>query len=478
MESCLVILTIAILAEEATGFDTPRSCIGDRISSPDHYWSRELKRCLPCTRCNDLQLVTLNGCAPNKDTVCGTIEDLRHQWLAPQYRRSPSPTSEPEVPVVYGQAQYGPKTSSGRRRYSATRRVKENVRNASQRKSEFLKKLQEEEQVMLPLPAKKKSLLLAPQVDNSNDNSNNNNLDGQIRFSADDNKVKSHGDLLHQDLEMIERELLNETFPDQEEEDEDVESYADYVDYGEEVTTPKAVVAATPPSGQKDSYGQVEVTVATTQAASDEMGGQKRFFPPIEYEQESPASSHAHDVFGAVIQDPSHDPEHNKGYADEFNLLTSLLYRHSNDAKNSSKPSSSENTGSSFVLRLEHGLVVVGFLIGFCFVFGIGLIYTKVHQMRRFKLLDNGQGGEASLLSSRNSSIHRGGGSNDSRQSSHTTSPLVSQAHSPQGVLRPLQQQPQGDVRILNESENTHQHSAYVDQRGRTVLRPARELPV
>lgn len=43
----------------------------------NHYWSTELKSCLPCTNCHDQRLITIIGCAPDKDTICGTIEDLR-----------------------------------------------------------------------------------------------------------------------------------------------------------------------------------------------------------------------------------------------------------------------------------------------------------------------------------------------------------------------------------------------------------------
>jgi hypothetical protein len=40
-------------------------------------------------------------------------------------------------------------------------------------------------------------------------------------------------------------------------------------------------------------------------------------------------------------------------------------------------------------LHLTHALIVVGFLIGFSLVFGVGILYTKVVKVRRFKLLDN-----------------------------------------------------------------------------------------
>ena len=56
---------------------------------------------------------------------------------------------------------------------------------------------------------------------------------------------------------------------------------------------------------------------------------------------------------------------------------------------NPSKDNDNENGGG---LRLEHGLVVVGFVIGFGFVFAVGLVYAKVQRVRRFKLLDNANG--------------------------------------------------------------------------------------
>ena len=40
----------------------------------------------------------------------------------------------------------------------------------------------------------------------------------------------------------------------------------------------------------------------------------------------------------------------------------------------------------------DSGLVVVGFVIGFGFVFAVGLLYAKVQRVRRFKLLDNASG--------------------------------------------------------------------------------------
>ena len=50
-------------------------CTAEGKSS--HYYSKDLKKCLPCTVCHDQRLITLLGCGPDRDTHCGTIEDLR-----------------------------------------------------------------------------------------------------------------------------------------------------------------------------------------------------------------------------------------------------------------------------------------------------------------------------------------------------------------------------------------------------------------
>ena len=41
--------------------------------------------------------------------------------------------------------------------------------------------------------------------------------------------------------------------------------------------------------------------------------------------------------------------------------------------------------------------MVVGFVIGFGFVFAVGLLYAKVQRVRRFKLLDNASGNSVNL---------------------------------------------------------------------------------
>jgi hypothetical protein len=101
--------------------------------------------------------------------------------------------------VVYGQAKYGPPRNQ-RRRYDATQRVKESVKNASQKKNEFLKKLQEIEKI---------SVVSRGSKGNTKDDGLDDDLvDGMIHFTEDETYERGRGDLLHQDLELIERQLI------------------------------------------------------------------------------------------------------------------------------------------------------------------------------------------------------------------------------------------------------------------------------
>ena len=71
-----------------------------------------------------------------------------------------------------------------------------------------------------------------------------------------------------------------------------------------------------------------------------------------------------------------------------MNKMVEFCFSSSN--ANPSKHNEDANSGGG--LRLEHGLVVVGFIIGFGFVFAVGLLYAKIQRVRRFKLLDNANG--------------------------------------------------------------------------------------
>ena len=68
----LVLCNVAMAEEQVLDSD---NCHSQRLSN--HYWSKEANACLPCTNCRDQRLIPLMGCAPNKDAICGTIEDLR-----------------------------------------------------------------------------------------------------------------------------------------------------------------------------------------------------------------------------------------------------------------------------------------------------------------------------------------------------------------------------------------------------------------
>lgn len=125
----------------------------------------------------------------------------RHQWLLPSLRKgediSPNFVANSQVKsgkvekdLVYGRTRYGPVRNN---LDSATQKVKESVRNASQKKNEFLRKLQEIEQISVSKKAKE-------ELDE---------VDGTVHFSEDEYfRGRSAGDALHQDLEIIEKELL------------------------------------------------------------------------------------------------------------------------------------------------------------------------------------------------------------------------------------------------------------------------------
>ena len=105
--------------------------------------------------------------------------------------------SEADEEVVYGRTRYGPPISSynsnDEKTYDATRKVKESVRNASQKKNEFLRKLQEIEQISVSKKVKEEQ----------------DEVDGTVHFSEDEYfQHKQSQDGLHQDLEIIEKELL------------------------------------------------------------------------------------------------------------------------------------------------------------------------------------------------------------------------------------------------------------------------------
>ncbi len=74
----VIFLIIATLAASNGGqaAASVSGVCGDEIST-DRYWSEKEKACVPCTRCHDVRKITLIGCSPVKDTVCGTISDLR-----------------------------------------------------------------------------------------------------------------------------------------------------------------------------------------------------------------------------------------------------------------------------------------------------------------------------------------------------------------------------------------------------------------
>ena len=191
--------------------------------------------------------------------------------------------------------------------------------------------------------------------------------------------------------------------------------------------------------------------------------------------------------------------------------------------------STTEGSSQGFEFGLEHGIVMLGFILGFVLVFVTGLVYLKFVRVQRFKLLDNGAAGRGSvvgaggagggieagsLVSSRNSSIRPGQSPitspvHEQQVLCSTTIPMTPRIvsdktavltpapvatgvpvpsaangsppppppyhHAPGSMLSP-------SSFLSTSSAQTPMspttHSSYVDQRGRTLLKPTRELPV
>ena len=102
--------------------------------------------------------------------------------------RSRSKTKDTQE--VFGETRYSPKGGSNNQRWDATQQVKEKVNNDAVKKSEFLKKLQELEQ----LEVRKKSKEEQDEVD------------GMIHFS--ENQFYKEEDSEHKNLQIIQKELL------------------------------------------------------------------------------------------------------------------------------------------------------------------------------------------------------------------------------------------------------------------------------
>lgn len=99
-------------------------------------------------------------------------------------------------------------------------------------------------------------------------------------------------------------------------------------------STVGGVPTSTPPSISEWYNGNKGVLEATGSSSKpyEAITGEKRFYAgsgPSHYQDNEP------DVYGAIIEDPRNNPaKSNLNSADEFGLLTSLLYRQSSqDAK-------------------------------------------------------------------------------------------------------------------------------------------------
>jgi len=213
----------------------------------------------------------------------------------------------------------------------------------------------------------------------------------------------------------------------------------------------------------------------------DDYVGQQTFFATGEsFRDNGP------DVFGAVVHEAQ--PKHvgtlvGSSQADEFGLLTSILYRQPNTS--TTIPSNSSMEKSQYIsMKVEHIMVIAGFCIGFGMVICVAIVYFRLKPMDRFKNPRHHSAVDNTSLSSGNSSFLP---QTDSRLTSLTASPLLSQAQSP---LLPIRENTTNNNSALTSPILTDaspsvlnvpnsRHSVIVDQRGRTSLKPtSRELPV
>jgi len=478
----IIILNIVIIVNVV-------ECL-DRCNSDDgineQYWSRERQKCLPCTICHDLRKITLLGCGPERDTQCGTIEDLKDNWLLSSLKNGDDITkrtshtgNKKSNKEIFGQTRY---TSPVRKNAPNNRRmgihkVKESVKNDAITKNEFLKNLQELEQIEVRKKSKEEQ----------------EEVDGMIHFN-ENQFYKQDENNLHEDLRLIEKELLKEQ--------ETTTQTTLKARFPQHQTTIKST-HPTPPhltewfNGNEDVMEMLSTPPSNNVKESleeDDFLGEKKFFATGSYVNNDP------DVFGQVIEEPHANLRVNHPQqADEFGLLTQLLYRQNAQNQDTSvqNPSSSTMEDPHVIsLRVEHVLVVLGICIGFGMVVCVAIVYFKVKPVRSFKMLNNNSArvtGDSASLSSGNSSFQQC----DSRLTSLTASPLLSQAQSPllpmqtaSRMASPMQPSrlaspmqpttrttsPREDSNLLNIPDT--RPMAIVDQRGRTVLKQSRELPV
>ena len=78
--------------------------------------------------------------------------------------------------------------------------------------------------------------------------------------------------------------------------------------------------------GVMESLRPITTPAATSDDEDDDYVGQQQFFATGPYDQEHEQQP---DVYGAVIQEPRNNPagKVGQGHADEFGLLTQILYR-------------------------------------------------------------------------------------------------------------------------------------------------------
>ena len=189
-------------------------------------------------------------------------------------------------------------------------------------------------------------------------------------------------------------------------------------------------------NGNSGNLETHDKSLLTTESPVNDFGHQQFYSNQFE------AKETQEDVFGAVVQEPNFSQNEPKIQQDEFGLLKQILYK---EPQEKVPKSAGENKYIS--VKLEHALMILGFCIGSGMVFCVAIVYYKTKPLERFKVLNDRSvpNHDSSSMSSGNSSFQQ----TDSRLTSLTASPLLSQAQSP------LPRTMQGASPVINREGET-----------------------
>ena len=325
----------------------------------DQYWNATFQSCEPCTHCSRVRgktggyLWMIRGCGADSDAVCGTISEFRQQLRSltrsknrPKnvniIRRRKAPkkkvrSESEDEGYVYGHfvtAAAKPKVKAkGRRRYSATSKVRDTVKNASQRKAEFLKKLQQEENITLSAPKDEYDEVLSDET-----------VEGKIKYGAyaddlldyyqDYESSQEQQDNLHQELKIINDQLLEDatsttttkappTSMTRSWKSSALWTYSTR-DFGHNDVLSTKWVSTTL------SSTQTTASTATETTRTEDAYGHKMYYDDFidggGNEEYADSEQDDSGVYGSIVKTPKFGEMMSKT-ADEFGLLKGLLYR-------------------------------------------------------------------------------------------------------------------------------------------------------